>query len=141
MKPTFDFVRYNPRDPPKDATMAMKIKMVENCSSDEQYLLAATSRSCVTNLTQLSSAYSPGDYEKLPCAKFEPSATVFFLTGGTRSAASRILFEELLKVELKEGQKKKSKRREKRTNRDQPSRSTPLFKAANWVVQLYDFGM
>lgn len=118
----------------------MAAKMVKNCSSNEQYLLAATSRSCVTNLTQLSSAYSPGDYDMLPYAKFEPSTTVFFLTGGTRSAASRILFEKLLKVELGGGQKKKSKR-EKRTNRDQPSRSTPLFKVANWVVQLYDFGM
>ena len=109
----------------------MVAKMAEKCSSDEQFLTAAVSSGSITNQTKLPLTYSPEDYQRIPHAIFGPSATVFFLTGGTRNGASGILFKNLLK--RGSGEKGKAKK--------EPSgRSSLLFKAANWVVQLYDFG-
>ena len=127
-KLTLDFKMYNPRVPPKKAVTTMAVKMGQKCLSDEHYLLAAVSRNSITNITRFHPTYSSKDYHRLSPAEFTPSTTVFFLTGGTRRAASEILHQNLL-------------RGKKKASGNTTNRTTPLFKAANWVVHLYDFGM
>lgn len=109
----------------------MAAKMAQNCLSDKEFLLAAVSKGSVTNLNKLPQNYAPGDYCKISYARFEQFATVFFLTGGTRSAASANYSENLLK----------EKKGKKKSKEDVTDRSSPKFKADNWVVKLYDFGM
>ena len=127
-KLTLDFKTYNSRVPPKNAVTTMAIKMGQKCLSDEHYLLAAVSRSSVTNIARLHPTYSSKDYNDLSPAEFTLSAKVFFLMGGTRRAASEIFHWKL-------------PREKKKGSRNTTNRTTPLFKAANWVVHLYDFGM
>ena len=129
-KPTFNYKCYNPRPPPEDSVAAMAAKMTKKCLSDERYLSAAVSKKFITNIPQLLPNYSPEDYEKIPYAEFEQSGTVFFLTGWTRTAASKIYFEDL----VKKGKSKPKNGARKRFNGDVTGRCTPLFKAANWVV-------
>jgi hypothetical protein len=139
--PRLDFTRYNPRIPPKDAVSLMSKKMKKVCSSEEHYLKAAVSRTSVKNLNKLLSTYSTQEYATIPNAEFSSTATVFFLTGGTRNEASGRTFQNLLGSKKK--QKKTAQVVQVKGGRgvETLSRSDLLFKVANWVVQLYDFGM
>lgn len=128
---------YNPRGPPTLGVTNMVTSMKKGCSSDVDYILAAVSKDHITNLAKLPSAYVQGDYKDIPYATFHPSARLQLLTGGTRSAASKIIFQAL---QPKEKGKDMTKAKEK-AHKDLADRTTPLFKIANWVVKLYDFGM
>lgn len=137
-QPDFNFTTYNPRSPPKAALLKMTNHMeTVGCESGTHYLRAAVSPAAIKNPQDLLSEYSPDKYTTISYAVFDPAYTVWFLSGGTRIAASRKVFNTL----LGKGQKKGAKAKKVISGGKTPDRSEPLFKVANWVVQLYDFGM
>lgn len=133
--PTFDFRLYNPRIPPKDAVDRMAKVMRVSCFSDIYYLKAAVSRKAVTNISDLLPVYSSTDFATIPHIGFRSTAIVYFLTGGTRNEASRIVFQSL------RPSTKKPRGVQEADNDKSLDRSVTLFKVANWVVQLYDYGV
>ena len=139
LSPTFNFTRYNPRVPPKAAVELMSKQMEKICVSDEHFLTAAVSHTFIKDLGGLSPTYSTQDYITIPYVEFSPTATVFFLTGGTRNEASKQTFLSL----QKSAKQKESKQKKTALNSEDRmiTRSELLFKVSNWVVQLYDFGM
>ena len=91
--PKLNFLSYNPRVPLPDAVQEMLQKMKIAYESDVHHLIVAVSQASIKNLTQLPHEYSPHNYARIPYAEFDPSSVVFFLTGGTRNAASKRVFE------------------------------------------------
>lgn len=131
----FDFHMYNPRTPPKAAVSSMAKKMQVSCLSDEHYMKATVSQAAITNISKLPKEYSPSDYAIIPYVEFKPATTVFFLTGGTRKEASKETFQSM------RPSTKKPKAAQVVDAKKSSVRSAPLFKVANWVVQLYDHGV
>lgn len=128
-----DFQSYNPRTPPSDAVKKMTKGMEKACLSNIYHLTAAVSKQAVTNLNQLSQVYFSNEYETLPFAEFRPNTTVYFLSGGTRNEASG----SVLKATGPTTGKPKSRQQADHA----VSRSSNLFKLANWAVELYDYGV
>lgn len=85
----------------------MAAKIIRECFSNEKYLSAAVFKGLITNPTQLLQLYASRFYKKIPYAKFQQSGTIFFLTGGTRHAASKIAHQGLLKGAKSKMQKKR----------------------------------
>jgi hypothetical protein len=135
--PKFDFSCYNPRIPPTEAVRTMSKQMEQLCESDKYFLRAAVSTTAIKNLKKLPPKYSAQEYAKLPLAEFDSGAKVFFLTGGTRNEASGKAFQALLQKLEKKATVQPVGSGEAKT----PGCSEPLFKLANWAVQLYDFSM
>lgn len=145
---TFDFTCFNPRYLPKDRVTTMATSMERHCDSDTETLKAAVCKDNIQNLRKLPPAYLPKDYTTVPHVEFKPgtTTTVFFLTGGTRYRASKQVFDSLTKTQQKKIGTKKPKRGEKSKGSEEsetPDQLTlvPLDKVANWIVQLYDFGV
>jgi len=107
-------------------------KMQVSCFSDEYYMKATVYKAAITNLSKPPKAYSPSDYTTIPYVEFRPATTVFFLTGRIWKEASKEAFQSMCTST------KKPKGAQLMDKKQDSVKSAPLFKVANWVVQLYD---